>query len=258
MLTNCVLRGNAAQWGGGGAAGGTLYNCTLTGNSAGWGGGAYGSTLYNCTMTGNSATGAPDASGGGAAGGTLYNCIVYYNSAPNGPNYSDSTFHSSCTTPLPDGEGNIDAEPLFMNRAAGDLRLRYGSPAIDAGKNLSELITADLDGNPRPLDGNWDGIAAFDMGAYEYHPQTADSNVDGIPDSWCHHYGLNPTQAETAGGNPDNDSQTTYQEWTADTDPTDEMSCFHIDHIDVGLKGITRDDSLPVLLESCLHLAHGP
>ncbi len=38
---------------GGGAYGGTLYNCTLTGNGAGQGGGAFGSTLYNCTLTNN-------------------------------------------------------------------------------------------------------------------------------------------------------------------------------------------------------------
>ena len=53
MLTNCVLSGNEAHFGGG-AYGGTLNNCTLTGNT-GWecGGGAYDCTLNNCTLTGN-------------------------------------------------------------------------------------------------------------------------------------------------------------------------------------------------------------
>ena len=42
VLTNCVLSGNSAGSGGGGAAsGGTLNNCALTGNSAYDGGGAY-------------------------------------------------------------------------------------------------------------------------------------------------------------------------------------------------------------------------
>jgi hypothetical protein len=174
-LYNCTLSGNSAG-SGGGAAGSydlpcTLYNCTLTGNWADTGGGAYRSTLYNCTVTGNSAS----RWGGGAYMGTFCNSIVYSNTAPDGCSYNQlgSTFKYSCTTPLPEaseGEGNIDVEPMFMNPGAGDFRLAYGSPCIDAGTNLTDLLTTDLDGNPRPLDGNWDGSAAFDMGAYEFNP----------------------------------------------------------------------------------------
>src|SRR5204863_3419673 len=34
--------------------------------------------------------------------------------------------------------------------------------------SLSATLTNDLGGRARPLDGNGDGLAAFDMGAYEY------------------------------------------------------------------------------------------
>src|ERR1039457_6852379 len=66
VISNCLLTGNSAYYGGGSGSG-TLDNCTLTGNSATISGGAAdGSMLNNCTLTGNSAD-----HGGGACDGTL-------------------------------------------------------------------------------------------------------------------------------------------------------------------------------------------
>jgi len=47
-----------------------------------------------------------------------------------------------------------------------DVHLRSGSPAIDAG-DPSVAPEMDADGNLRALDGNWDGVAVVDIGAYE-------------------------------------------------------------------------------------------
>jgi hypothetical protein len=201
MLNKCHLTHNTSGRLGGGACGGTLYNCVLTDNSAtgeyGAGGGACGSTLYNCTLSGNSAQW-----GGGVCGGTLYgwvgsstlyNCILYYNTSPNGANYftgiyplddelASTLLHYSSTTPLPtNGIGNIDADPLFVNAAAGDFRLRPDSPCIDAGTNLSSLFQTDIEGQFRPQDGNKDGVAVFDIGAYEFDP--ASMQLVDIPDT---------------------------------------------------------------------------
>ncbi len=168
-LENCVLTDNSAQDFGGATYSGALRNCILADNSAYMGGGAYGGSLTNCTLTGNAAW-----QGGGAYQVTLNNCISYYNTATNDSvtaNYSVnySVLNYTCTAPLPtNGVGNITNEPAFVNPAAGNYRLRPDSPCIDAGTNLSATITNDLDGRPRPLDGNGDAIAAFDMGAYEY------------------------------------------------------------------------------------------
>jgi len=48
-----------------------------------------------------------------------------------------------------------------------DCHLQANSPCIDAGAKLAG-VTNDLDGAPRPVDGNKDGNALPDIGAFEY------------------------------------------------------------------------------------------
>ena len=60
--------------------------------------------------------------------------------------------------------GNISVSPRFVG---GRFHLRSDSPAIDAGRNIKGL-RFDYDGNPRKVDGNGDGIATMDMGAFEF------------------------------------------------------------------------------------------
>ena len=69
-----------------------------------------------------------------------------------------------------DGE-NIDVDPLFVNRGADDLNLNFGSPCIDAGSNMAPGIEdKDIEGALRMADGNGDGTATVDIGAFEYQP----------------------------------------------------------------------------------------
>ena len=158
-LNNCMLLDNTASNGGGasGASGCTLNNCTLSGNrAASYGGGTYYGTLNNCTLSGNTAV-----YGGGASGGTLSNCIVWGNVKPDGTtnNHASTAFFYSCSTPLPSGVGNIATEPQFVDML--NLRLRAGSPCLDAGDNAYMMLLTDLAGNPRIQNGT------VDMGAYE-------------------------------------------------------------------------------------------
>ena len=67
------------------------------------------------------------------------------------------------------GTGNIDADPKFVDFALNNLTLGIGSPAIDTGTSAG-APDHDLDHTPRPIDGNLDGVAAVDMGAYEFAP----------------------------------------------------------------------------------------
>jgi hypothetical protein len=63
---------------------------------------------------------------------------------------------------------NIDADPLFVG--GGDYHLLPGSPCIDTGNNSppAGLPATDIEIAPRVIDGNYDGIATVDMGAYEF------------------------------------------------------------------------------------------
>ncbi len=79
------------------------------------------------------------------------------------------------------GAGNINADPMFVNPPAGDLRIDAASPCIDLGNNYVDcypiehgyqpLPATDLNGNWRVVDGNGDHIATVDMGACEYQAE---------------------------------------------------------------------------------------
>ncbi len=192
-LTNVTFNGNSATDFGGGMynwySNPTLTNVTFSGNStANRGGGIcnyMGSpTLTNVTFSDNLADVGGAMYNDNSSSPHIRNSILWGNTAVSGTQvYNDSsnpTFSYSdiqdcggsggwdptCGT---DGGHNIDADPRFVDAAGGNLRLRPGSPAIDAGNNdfVPSGVTTDLDGNPRIADGDGDGKVVVDMGAYE-------------------------------------------------------------------------------------------
>lgn len=243
LLDRCVVRnntvsGNGTERGGGlyFYTGGTARNCLIEGNDAAQrGGGAYvrlyGSPntalLENCTLTGNSS-----GEGGGVnmPDGTARNCIIYGNTATtSGPEYILSgagLLDYCCTTPDLGGT-NIPGPPQFVGGA--DYHLLAGSPAIDAGTGSG---TPDLEGRPRPLDGDANGSAIIDMGCYEHLKRSADSDGDTMLDGWEDDYGLDPTNPADASGNLDGDPSDNAGEHDADTDPLDPLDWFRIVSVD--------------------------
>ena len=59
-----------------------------------------------------------------------------------------------------------------MDASGGDFRLQSTSPCIDTGDNtfVPSGVDGDLDGSKRIVDGDSDGTATVDIGAYEYQP----------------------------------------------------------------------------------------
>jgi predicted outer membrane repeat protein len=191
-VLNCTFRGNAAADRGGAlySEGGMpmLSNCIFSANKADLGGGLFyygGPTITNCTFSGNLAT-----SGGGICKeergwgvSVVTNCVLWLNADAQiaGTPTTVVVTYSDVQGRWP-GLGNIDADPLFVNASGGDYHLAAGSPCIDTGMDSPPggLPPTDIEGNPRPLDGNGNGAARADMGAYEVSLATADQRLTDL------------------------------------------------------------------------------
>ncbi len=76
--------------------------------------------------------------------------------------------------PYPSAHNRL-ADPRLVEPHAGSaigMSLAVGSPAIDAGDNAT-CPAVDYGGLARPVDGDGDGVAVCDMGAFEWRPASA-------------------------------------------------------------------------------------
>ncbi|MGJ8672355.1 choice-of-anchor Q domain-containing protein, partial [Rubritalea sp.] len=209
---NCSLSGNSADYDGGAIynrtySSPTLNNCSLSGNSADYDGGAiynrtYSSpTLTNCIIWNNQASGSGDTNSAS---------VINYSDA-SAPSYgycliqnidlSASGNNFDGTDPGNNPLFILDVDPSLAPTTAGDLRLRTGSPAINAGDGISgfstNTTTYDLVGNTR-------FVGTIDLGAYEGAYTTFandfpalnandDANGNGLSNYLDYAMGVDPT-----------------------------------------------------------------
>jgi predicted outer membrane repeat protein len=179
----CQIRSNVASGGTGGglsvrnAGQANVIDSVFFGNSTPSGGGlainldnTAGLTLDRCTVAGNSGT-APAVRANGSSVLNASSSIVFNHSSNVVKAALATTNFSYCNIQGGQpGVGNLNANPLFVNLASGDLRLSPGSPSIDTGNPSLAITGKDLDGDPRILDGDLNASLLLDQGADEFAP----------------------------------------------------------------------------------------
>ncbi len=149
-------------------------------------------TITNNVITGNGSRGIWSRNSSPTITNNIITGNVYsifnYNSSPT-ITYNDiwgngfNSISNYRTSPII--ANNISADPLFVDPANGDYRLQTGSPSIDAGTNDAPgLPETDSDGNPRIVDGDGDGVAIVDMGAFEYPGAVPPGWSEGRKTGW--------------------------------------------------------------------------
>jgi hypothetical protein len=161
----------------------TLYvtNCTFAENT----GGTSALAVQGTSMLTNNIFWNPDLSTeifipNYISSGIHSNTTLAYNNIRNGYN---GVVNATSANPLIWGAGNSDLNPMFVQQGNHPYTLSSDSPLIDTGWQYASGLAEpgwDAGGNERVMDGDADGMAVIDIGAYEYQPLHAPENLSAI------------------------------------------------------------------------------
>ena len=206
-ITNCIISGNSADFGGGIRVMRYLspatinqpavINSIIDNNTADYGAGAdlYSSiaNFTNSTFYGNTAV----YSGGGVRlyiGVPIITNTILWNDSPSEIDIVSGDILVMYSNVQGGGtdNNNLNSDPLFVDPANNDFHLSAGSPCIDRGTS-DNAPTEDIFGTARwddpdtPNDDAGGAFPYYDIGAIEYYPQCrcdlepaeGDGDVDG-------------------------------------------------------------------------------
>ncbi|MCC6797849.1 MAG: DUF1565 domain-containing protein [Candidatus Hydrogenedentes bacterium] len=200
-----------------------VVNCLIAKNSGGTGtircGFASSSLdLRHCTVADNRASQGSALSADPGSFINAVNCNIWGNrgisvidaDSPGGIGVS----HSNCPEAASLGNGNMEADPIFVDPAANNYSVADNSPVINAAVVLAEPVTEDIRGLPRPEGPN------PDMGAYE-GGSIVDTDGDGLGDAI---EGTEDTDDDGMADNadPDSDNDGLGDGVERDLDPDDD------------------------------------
>ena len=153
IIMNNTITSNSAIYGGGISfdryTSSVIKGNNIHGNSAEEGGGIGCFTFSSPTITNNTIVGNSASTNGGGiycyyiSSPSVTNTIIWDNTAPTDPNisvyFSDPFFNYSDIEGGWEGDGNIDADPLFCDPENGDLTVQSDSPVLGAGQDGADM-----------------------------------------------------------------------------------------------------------------------